>query len=203
MRKMLDLSKLNLPEKQKNILSTALDLFQQFGIKRISIEEICKTASVSKMTFYKYFKNKSELVRFMWTQGYKQAFEKFDAIIAMDIPFEEKLQKLLKLKDETSAKISHEFALDYFYGSDDLREFFESLLREGMSRFLKFIEKSQEKGEVRRDLKPEFLLAILNHIKLMVKEEQLINLYPDYHDFVMEVNHFIFYGILPRPGSKT
>ena len=199
---MLDLSKLDLPEKQYEILNTALDLFQRFGIKRIPIEEICKTANVSKMTFYKYYKNKNELVRFLWQTGFEQGFAKFDEIQALDIPFEKKLQLILKMKDETSAKISHEFALDYFFASPELKDFFEKLSGESMSRFLSFIKDAQEKGEVRQDMRPEFLLAIINNIKLMVKDEALISSYPNYHDFVMEVNNFIFYGVLPRPASE-
>ncbi len=199
---MLDLSKLNLPEKQRLIVDTALDLFQQFGIKRIPVEEICKTAGVSKMTFYKYFKNKNELVRFMWEKGFEQSLEKFDEIQALDIPFEKKLQLILKMKEESTAKISHQFALDYFYASPDLKDFFEKLARESISRFLSFIKNAQEKGEVRSDLRPEFLLAVINIIKIMVKDEALINSYSNYQDFVMEVNNFIFYGILPRPASE-
>jgi AcrR family transcriptional regulator len=199
---MLDLSKLNLPEKQRLIVDTALDLFQQFGIRRIPVEEICKTAVVSKMTFYKYFKNKNELVRFMWEKGFEQSLEKFDEIQALDIPFEKKLQLILKMKEESTAKISHQFALDYFYASPDLKDFFEKLSRESISRFLIFIKNAQEKGEVRSNLRPEFLLAFINIIKIMVKDETLINSYSNYQDFVMEVNNFIFYGILPRPASE-
>jgi AcrR family transcriptional regulator len=199
---MLDLSKLNLPEKQRLIVNTALDLFQQFGIKRIPVEEICKTAGVSKMTFYKYFKNKNELVRFMWEKGFEQSLEKFDEIQALDIPFEKKLQLILKMKEESTAKISHQFALDYFYASPDLKDFFEKLSRESISRFIIFIKNAQEKGEVRSNLRPEFLLAFINIIKIMVKDETLINSYSNYQDFVMEVNNFIFYGILPRPASE-
>lgn len=199
---MLDLSKLNLPEKQRLIVDTALDLFQQFGIKRIPVEEICKTAGVSKMTFYKYFKNKNELVRFMWEKGFEQSLEKFDEIQALDISFEKKLQLILRMKEESTAKISHQFALDYFYASPDLKDFFEKLSRESISRFLSFIKNAQEKGEVRSDLRPEFLLAVINIIKIMVKDETLINSYSNYQDFVMEVNNFIFYGVLPRPASE-
>lgn len=199
---MLDYSILKLPNKQQQIVKTALDLFQQFGIKRITIEEICQTATVSKMTFYKYFKNKNELVRFLWEKGYEQALEKFDAIREMDIPFEKKLQLMLKLKDESTANMSHQFALEYFYASPDLKDFFEKLAQESFSHFFDFLHSSQQKGEVRRDLKPEFLMAIINNIKLLVKDEDLINSYPSYHDFVMEVNNFLFYGILPRSDSE-
>ena len=47
--------------KYLDIFKTAKDLFWKYGIKRVSIEEICKEAKVSKMTFYKFFPNKIEL----------------------------------------------------------------------------------------------------------------------------------------------
>ena len=49
--------------KQKQILETSKELFWKFGFKRVTIEEICKEAGVSKMTFYKYYPNKIELVK--------------------------------------------------------------------------------------------------------------------------------------------
>lgn len=199
---MLNHSKLNLPQKQLQILKTALELFQRFGIKRITIEEICQTAGVSKMTFYKYYKNKNELVRYLWEKGFEQAMAKFDAIREMDIPFEKKLQLMLKLKDESTANISHQYALEYFYASPDLKDFFEKLAQDSLTHFLDFLKAAQNKGEVRPDLKPEFLMAIINNIKHLVKDQALINSYPSYHDFAMEVNNFLFYGILPRPGVE-
>jgi hypothetical protein len=67
---------------------------------------------------------------------------------------------------------------------------------------MQFIKEAQTRGDVRSDLKPEFLLAVINKIQAMIKDENLINLYPTYHDFVMEVNNFIFYGILSRKGPE-
>jgi AcrR family transcriptional regulator len=198
---MLDLSKLTLPAKKKDILSTAQELFQKFGIKRVSVEEICQTAAVSKMTFYKYFKNKNDLVRYLWEKSFEQGLETFDEIRAMDIPFENKLQLVLKMKEETTAKISHQFALEYFYAIPELKNFFEELSHDSINRFLDFIKEAQQKGEVRPDIHPEFLLAVINNIKLLIKDDTLVNNYPTYKDFVLEINKFIFYGILPKPGS--
>jgi hypothetical protein len=120
----------------------------------------------------------------------------------MDIPFEQKLQLMLKMKEETTAKISHQFALEYFYAVPDLKNFFEELSRDSINRFLDFIREAQQKGEVRSDIYPEFLLAVINNIKLLIKDDTLVNIYPTYKDFVMEINKFIFYGILPKPGSE-
>jgi hypothetical protein len=154
------------------------------------------------MTFYKYFKNKNDLVRFMWEKGFEQALEKFDEVKVLDIPFEKKLQLMLKMKEESTAKISHEFAIDYFYATPDLKSFFEGLSDKSIGRFLDFIKEAQQRGEVRPDIHPEFLLAIINNIKLLIKDDTLVSNYPTYKDFVMEINNFIFYGILPRPNSE-
>ena len=43
------------------LFSTAKNLFFKFGLRRVSVEEICKKASVSKMTFYRNFNNKEHI----------------------------------------------------------------------------------------------------------------------------------------------
>ena len=44
--------------KKEQILKTGKELFWKYGFKLVTIEEICKEAGVSKMTYYKYFTNK-------------------------------------------------------------------------------------------------------------------------------------------------
>ena len=47
---------------QENILHTAGVLFYKFGIRSVSIDDICKELGMSKKTFYTYYKTKDELV---------------------------------------------------------------------------------------------------------------------------------------------
>ena len=95
------------------ILSTSEDLFQRFGFKRITIEEICAKSNVSKMTFYKYFPNKNELIKQMLNSWLKQVEKTINEIEGMDIPFTEKIKILLSLKEESTGKISKEFMAEY------------------------------------------------------------------------------------------
>ena len=44
--------------KKQQLLNTATELFRAQVFRRITIDETCKTANISKRTFYKYFKNK-------------------------------------------------------------------------------------------------------------------------------------------------
>jgi AcrR family transcriptional regulator len=48
-------------KKYQDLLNTARELFFKHGTKRVTIEEICEKADVSKMTFYKFFRNKEDL----------------------------------------------------------------------------------------------------------------------------------------------
>ncbi len=189
----------DLPPKQIQILETTEDLFQRFGIKRISIEEICRTANVSKMTFYKYFKNKIDLVRFSWERWFDQNNAKFAEIRTMKLSFTEKLALILKLKEEGTQKMSYQFALDYLNGVPELEEFFQEQYTNSINQFVDFIQEAQKNGDVRPDMKIEFFLAVIGAMKELMQNKSLVELYPHYQDFVLEVNNFLFYGLLPRP----
>lgn len=179
------------------ILSTAEDLFQRFGFKRITIEEICAKANVSKMTFYKYFPNKNELIKRILNSWLKQVEQTINEFEGMDIPFTEKIRKLLIIKEESTGKISKEFMAEYMNPDPDLQNFIKDFYGRATSFFIEFIKKAQEKGEVRKDIKPDFLVAVLNKMLELAKDETLINLYPRVTDFSLEVNNFIYCGILP------
>ncbi len=47
---------------QEKIITTAFDLFQQNGIKSVSMDDICRQMSISKKTLYKWFDNKDAIV---------------------------------------------------------------------------------------------------------------------------------------------
>lgn len=179
------------------ILSTAEDLFQRFGFRRITIEEICAKANVSKMTFYKYFPNKNELIKRILNSWLKQVEQTIDEFAGMDIPFTEKIRRLLELKKESTGKISREFMAEYMNPDPDLQNFVKDFYTRATSLFVEFIKKAQEKGDVRRDIKPEFLVAVLNKMLELAKDKTLVGLYPRVTDFSLEINNFIYCGILP------
>lgn len=179
------------------ILSTAEDLFQRFGFKRITIEEICAKSNVSKMTFYKYFPNKNELIKRILNSWLKQIEQKINEFEDMDIPFTQKIRRLLDQKEESTGKISKEFMSEYMNPDPDLQNYIKDFYGRGNMLFVDFIKKSQEKGEVRKDIKPEFLVGVLNKMLELAKDEALLNLYPRVTDISLEINNFIYCGILP------
>lgn len=185
------------PKKFRQIFSTAEELFQNHGFRRVSVEEICQKASVSKMTFYKYFANKDDLIKFMLDSWFKESERIMHQVMEMEAPFVEKIKILLKLKEEYSQKLSMEFFADYVNPGAELAGFIREFIDKGVAIFIDFIKAAQEKGEVRKELKPEFLIAVLNQIMEMARNEELIKLYPSVTEFSLEVNNFFYCGILP------
>ena len=115
----------------------------------------------------------------------------------MEVPFTEKIKILLRLKEESTGKFSKEFMAEYMNPDPDLQNFIKEFYNRATTFFMDFIKKSQQKGDIRRDIKPEFLIAVINKLLELMKDEALINLYPRVTDFSLEINNFIYCGILP------
>ena len=47
------------------LVDEAEKLFLRYGLEKVSVEEICQVAKVSKMTFYRYFQNKIHIFLFI------------------------------------------------------------------------------------------------------------------------------------------
>jgi AcrR family transcriptional regulator len=182
-------------KKHGQIVKTAETLFTRHGIKRITVEEICQKARVSKMTFYKYFSNKTDLVKHISNNWIEEGFEKLDEINALDIPFPEKIEMMFKWKTELVSKMSTEFIeevlpIDLEYGKIT-------------ERFLKFIVDAQKKGDIRPEIRPEFIAAVIDKMHELGRDDRLMRLYPSYMEFNRELRDFFWFGLLPRPTHPS
>ena len=185
--------------KREQILKTGKDLFWKYGFKRVTIEEVCKEAGVSKMTYYKFFPNKIELVKILMNDILRVSMDKYKLIMASDIPYPEKVVALIHLKKDQIEHMSSEFFKDYVQSDDpELISYLQQLSGESMQMFTDDFRKAQENGDIRKDLKIEFIMYMMNHLVEMAQNDALINMYEEPQDLVMEITNFLFYGILNR-----
>lgn len=185
--------------KRKLILKTGKELFWKFGFRRVTIEEICKEAGISKMTYYKFFTNKINLVQTIMDVVMQESLDRYNKIMNSDIPYPEKVVGLIQLKQDQIKTMSSEFFRDYVQSEDpELLSYLEQLTRENMQIFTDDFKKAQENGDIRKDLKIEFIMYVMNHLIGMAQEDVLLNMYDEPQDLVMEITNFLFYGILNR-----
>lgn len=188
----------NNPPKLAALVSTAQELFYKYGIKRVSIEEICNKAGVSKMTFYKHFSNKIELLKFILTKLYDASIHDFEALAEQKVPFSEKVRLILELKEQYTHALSREMLEDLIvHPHPDIQEIIEQQKKRSFELVYNLFKSAQEKGEIRRGVKLEFLMFMLNHLMELGKNPELIGMYETGQDLAMELTNFIFYGMLP------
>jgi len=185
--------------KMKYLVQTAKELFFRYGIKRVSIEEICQQSGVSKMTFYRYFQNKSDLAIYILDEIYTEAREKLEDIMAMDISFEEKIQKAFMMKMEYMDKFSNEFIKELVSNAEpELGRYIEGENIKSINQMKEILQDAQRTGDIRPDIKIDFMIYMMNIIVEIFKDEKLQKLYPDISSLNKEVFNFFYYGVLKR-----
>jgi AcrR family transcriptional regulator len=181
-------------KKREQIIRTAESLFSRFGAKRVTVEEICQEAGVSKMTFYKYFSNKVELVLSIRDEWVEEGFRKFDEINAKNIPFPEKINLMTQWKVEFASRVNAEFIRD-LASTDDIIE-------QVKRRYLNNITDAQKEGEIRSDINPEFLWLVVEKINELVKEETWKSVFSELSQYHQQLRTLLWYGLLTRKEGE-
>ncbi|MBN2698040.1 MAG: TetR/AcrR family transcriptional regulator [Bacteroidales bacterium] len=185
--------------KLRQITLAARDLFWKYGYRKVTIEEVCRKAGVSKMTFYKHFANKTGLVKFLLSFVIEEGIKKFKAIMESDIPFTEKVLKQIEMKKEGIHGMSDLFLEDWLSSDDpELVAYRTELTGSTTKQIMSFYKDAQKKGEIRKDIKPEFILYFINHMSVILEDRSLQGLYNTMEDLVIELMNFFFYGISER-----
>jgi AcrR family transcriptional regulator len=185
------------------IVSAARSLFWKHGIRRVTIEEICQDAGVSKMTCYKYFSNKTAIAKYLIEDMFESGIKAYKEIYHSDISYEEKVKRMLDLKMSNSHEMSQELLDDIYKNQDEeLSETIETIKKRMIEIYLDDIREAQKIKEIRDDVKPEFMLYFLNNLTEMLTDQRLVSIYSNPQQMISEVMTFFFYGIMPRKNGK-
>ena len=190
-------------DKFKAIVNAAKSLFWKHGLRRVTIEEICQDAGVSKMTCYKYFSNKTDIAKYLIEEMFESGIIAYKEIYNSDIPYEEKVKKVLNLKMSNTHEMSQELLDDIYKNPDqELFETIDNIKKRMIGIYLGDIRDSQKTGKIRSDVKPEFMLYFLNNLTEMLTDSRLVDIYPNPEQMISEVMTFFFYGIMPRKNGE-
>ena len=191
---MQKLKKTRKTKKRAQIIQTAERLFSRFGAKRVTVEEVCREAGVCKMTFYKYFPNKVELVRNIRDNWVEEGFRKFDEINAMDIPFPEKINLMTRWKVEFTARVNAEFIRE-LVSIDDV-------MHRARDCFLSNISNAQKIGKIRSDIDPKFIWLVTEKFYELVKDGSWKSVFDEFSQFQEQLRTLIFFGLLTRSEDE-
>lgn len=180
-------------KKKQQLITTAKSLFIQHGFKRITIEEICKTANVSKMTFYKYFSDKAAIANKIALDLVKEGFSAYDEINRLNISYSEKVSKMTQWRIEFASRLENQFIKEVL-GMD-------TVMKEMRKRFIKNIEIAQTSGEINPELSPDFIWIVTEKLNELISEDSWRDVLESYSDFQKQLRQIYYHGII-MPGCN-
>ena len=140
----------------------ATELFYQQGWKLTSIAEICRVAGVSRVTFYKYFPTKQDLVKSIFEEQKNNMRQEFDRLLATKADLATVSQQILTMQQESMATLYSAAVLhDLNHDKDEtLQDFFRQMVQEKYHYMHYFFSTLQKRKSIRNDF-PVILIDVL------------------------------------------
>lgn len=179
------------------------ELFWKFGFKKVTVEDVCKKAGVSKMSFYRYYENKTELAKRVLDNVISDGVVKFREIMTDDDTAVNKMHRFIALKIEGTNNISKEFIAD-IYGDmgSEIQQYMAKLTAHTITTMIEEFRNAQSRGVFNSNFKPELLFALSNSFIELMNNPVLNKLYENPQEIIIEMVNLISYGIAPS-GAES
>lgn len=114
---------------EADILRVAGGLIQQFGIQKVTMQDIAKAAGKGKSTLYYYFKSKEEILDAVLEDEMKDFYLRFKVAVEEAETFEEKLKTYIvtKIKTIESKVKDYAFLIDNDDHYFDFNNYFKKM----------------------------------------------------------------------------
>jgi len=188
-----------LPESPKvlDLLQAGERLIKRFGYKRITVEEICTEAQVSKMTFYKYFDNKKTLMLYILDGIFSSFLTKFEELMQEPISYAEKIRRMVAFKLDQLVEDDFTFVEEIMEADPDIQVLIADIQVRAAEMQAQAIEQAREAGEIHDWVTPEIYMVFLNHIANMIQDPLIHSFFKnDYRKMSETVTRFILHGFL-------
>lgn len=183
-------------QKKRDILNAALALFMKYGLQKVSITEIAKKANVSQVTIYNYFESKDNLVRLVFKFYVDQIWDEQKHLLVNDLPFNEKIKKIIFEKgiaaNQISERFFQDFMKDYASGQSYVEEIYQ---KEALPLFIKLFNEGREQGYINSEVSDE---AILFYLKMFQEYLQREDVGTMTLPIAEDLTKLFFYGIAGR-----
>jgi AcrR family transcriptional regulator len=181
------------------ILTAARDLFWKHGFRRVTVEEICEKAGISKMTFYRYFPNKIELAKTVFGHVMEEGYKEFLSIMNDFSSPEEKIRRMLMLKFEGTNNINPEFLTDFYTSRENgLSDYVKEITNNTWQKIIGDFRIAQENGTFRSDISPEFFFLVSQKLMDSLNDKKIMQLFATPQEMIMESAKLLMYGISPH-----
>ncbi|WP_439257947.1 TetR/AcrR family transcriptional regulator [Lonepinella sp. BR2271] len=192
-------------DKQNLIKNCTIRLFSQYGWERVSVGDICQQADISRVTFYKYFKNKRELIKQLFLDQIVEMNQQFEQLIVDKLPLDQVIHAMLDMQKQAMTKLySQPMVYDLQHHKDkELTEFFAQLEQQKY-QFMHYFFAQLQKNRIIRDDFPVLLIEVfIRKVDELKRDPELAECYQGKEQqFLKDVLSLLMYGIAARQRDE-
>ncbi len=190
--------------KRNDIIEQVKNLYLEFGIKSVTMDDICHKLGISKKTLYEYFTDKKQLVWSVLEYISEMPTPPYTEGIPKDI---NALEELLFYYD-IQAKMIQDHKPGFMY---DLKKyyprFFEHFHKKKRMRFIEKVRENLEKGKAegffRADLNEEIITRLtLMRMECLMSTDIFTDTSYSNAELFHEIFRFHLFGIVNETGRK-
>ena len=141
-------------EIKERIIARAGDLFFQYGIKSVSMDELASSLGISKRTIYENFKDKEEILSSLLVSLRDERRKVFDSLISDRNNVVEIFIKIIEIQQSTPI-CNVKFFEDIQKYYPEANRNIEADKEKNKEFLVKFLQKGIEQGYIREDLNVE------------------------------------------------
>ena len=165
------------------------------GFKATKVQDVCTQAGLSKMTFYYYYKNKYELIEEILKNFFDDVIKSSQEIIDENIPFQDRVMKLIHWKADFVKTMSPEFVQE-LYTSGQYLELMKSVMQRSQELVYSFYSHGKDQGEINESVDIPVLMSWMNIVSDMIIEGKFNHLFDDPNEMNKQIRDLMLYGIL-------
>lgn len=188
----------------EKIFSSAMELYRQYGLKTITMDDVARKAGISKKTLYQHFSNKNELVTeaVSWLKNSVSEMCRIN-LLESENPIEA-MVRIMAMFDEINRKTNPLllFEMERFF-PDCFKKFRCSVMEEDVERLKENLRDGVTQGYYREDINVDFLAVyrmeltmLAYHPNLMVRETRPM------YEVANDISEHFLYGIMTSKGEK-
>lgn len=153
-------------QKKESIRRAAIELFQTYGFKKVSLSDIANKAGASQVTIYNHFGSKEELVHDIVKTVFLSYIEKYREIIEGAKPFPEKLEIIVFAKNELASQYQGEWVQAVVQSYPEAQQFIETTWQQEVNQLMiDFFEEGKKQGYINPKLSLEAILLYLEVLR--------------------------------------
>ncbi len=181
---------------EQRLLQQARLLFKRQGFSRTTVAQICQYAQVSRVTYYKYFSDKEDIIIAILDEHIGKSRHLLTSFNTSSAPLRAKVKQLVEIKIAQSQQFSEQLFEELF--QKPTPKVSEYIAQQGAwqrNALVDLFDTARKTQSIHPDVSNELIFYLLAQMELWFKDPAFHQVLPSFEQKIHHALNFFFFGI--------